>query len=124
MVDKIFKSPRCIVSRRLRERKENVAEHLKTVGECVSSLHAVGGRINSKFGEECQRIENEINIVIETLTRRKLAVLQELEAEKDNKLKGITSSLQFANETMLKTEEVSTNVCRYKSCIGAGAAAA
>ena len=100
-------NPHSIVSKRLKERKENVAEHLKHVGNCVSSLHEAEDCLNGLFSNECQRIEDEMSLVIESLERRKVTFLRELEAEKDKKLVAIAMSVQYSNEIILKTEDVS-----------------
>lgn len=106
-MDSSLKSPLFIASKRLRERKENVVEQLKGVGEYVTSLRAAEDCFNSRFSQECKLIASGFSNAMEALKKRKLALFQELKQEKENNLRAVTRSVRFGGEIMSKTEEVS-----------------
>ena len=110
-MDSASESPFSIVFKRLRERKDNVAVHLRGVRERVASLRSAEDSITSEYLAVCQRVENEVSVVVESLKRRKLVYLQELEADMERKMSDVAESLQFANMTLLKAEEVSCVRC-------------
>ena len=103
MAESGVRSALSVASRRLRERKESVLEQLKFAESRVKDLQA---RINEKFDEDCNQIEHAVNSVITALENKRGDMIRQVEAEKDQKLKEISSCMESINACAAQIQQV------------------
>ena len=111
-------SPLSVVSRRLEEKKRNVAEQLSFAEEYVKSLYIQRDGLISKLEEECKALESEVSLLKKALDNKTNALLEELRSRSNLESTALSLRIEVAKEAISGTTKVSlingSQECRSK----------
>lgn len=98
--------PVCVLSERLKEKKENAIEQLSHAEKFLSKLYSKRDALMARLDEECSSVEDKVSSLERLLEEKKITIMEELKARRREELDRVSISVQLANEVILKSNKV------------------
>lgn len=99
-------SPLSVASERLKQKKENVIEQLKSAEEFVSDLCCQRETLVSNLDEECSSFESGVDVLKKILEDKRVALIKEMQARRREQLEGISAGIESAHVAISKSNKV------------------
>ena len=96
----------CVLSERLKEKKENVTEQLRQAEKFVIKLCSQRDALIARQDEECSSVEDKIASLERLLGEKKIGIIEELKARRREELDRVSASVKLANEAISKSNKV------------------